>query len=53
MTPRTDNDRWQDFIAELRRRPATPFDDQWVRFNEIFSDRDDSLPPPPVWVPDD
>ncbi len=53
MKPETNTHRWRNFVAEVRRRPETPFDEQWARFNEIFSDRDDSLPPPPVWVPDD
>jgi len=53
MKRETDGDRWQDYVADVRRHPETPFDEQWVRFNEIFAGRDDSLPPPPVWVPDD
>jgi len=52
MTPERDDDRWRDCVAEVRRHPETPFEEQWARFNEIFSGRDDSLPPPPVWVPD-
>jgi acetyl-CoA synthetase len=44
--------RWLEFVAEVRRRPETPFPDQWERFNEIYAARDPDLPPPPVWVPD-
>jgi len=44
--------RWLEYVAEVRRRPETPFPDQWERFNEIFAGREPALPPPPVWVPD-
>jgi len=44
---------WQRYVADIRRRPEAPFSEQWERFNEIFADRDESLPPPPAWVPSD
>jgi len=48
----TQAELWQRYIAEIRRRPETPFADQWASFNEIFADRDVSLPPPPAWQTD-
>ncbi len=45
-------ERWQEYVAEVRQPPVPPFNDQWVRFHEIFGSRDPALPPPPVWVPD-
>jgi len=53
MKPETDGTLWQSYVTEIRRRPETPFEEQWARFTEIFSDRGDDLPPAPVWVPDD
>jgi acetyl-CoA synthetase len=44
--------RWTDYVAEVRRRPETPFAEQWTRFNEIHAGRDPGLPPSPAWVPD-
>ncbi len=52
MTADQQAELWQQYIAEIRRRPETPFAEQWTRFNEIFSGRDVSLPPPPAWQPD-
>jgi len=46
------SDRWQEYVTEVRLPPTPPFNDQWAQFQEIFSDRDHSLPPPPAWVPD-
>lgn len=43
---------WLAYVDEVRRRPETPFAEQWARFNEIYGGRDPSLPPPPAWVPD-
>jgi acetyl-CoA synthetase len=43
---------WLAYVDEVRRRPETPFAEQWERFNRIYGDRDPSLPPPPAWVPD-
>ncbi len=45
-------ERWQEFVETVRREPGIPFADQWARYNEIFADRDPTLPPPPVWIPD-
>jgi acetyl-CoA synthetase len=45
-------DLWQDFVQHVRQDPTIAFSDQWVRYNEIFADRDPALPPPPAWVPD-
>jgi acetyl-CoA synthetase len=43
---------WLAYVDEVRRRPETPFAEQWARFNEIYGDREPSLAPPPAWVPD-
>ncbi|MFV2071952.1 MAG: AMP-binding protein [Thermoanaerobaculales bacterium] len=43
--------RWQEFVHRLQDDPAIPFETQWRRFREIFHDRDPSLGPPPVWIP--
>jgi len=43
---------WLRYVDELRARPDTTFSEQWARYNEIFADRDPTLPPPPAWVPD-
>ena len=44
--------QWLAYVDEVRRRPQTPFAEQWARFTEIYGDRDPSRPPPPAWVPD-
>ncbi len=43
---------WRQYVADISRQPDTPFAEQWARFNEIFADRDASMPPPPAWQPD-
>jgi acetyl-CoA synthetase len=53
MKAETETDHWQEFAAWVRRHPETPFGQQWEKFNEFFSGRDDLLPPPPVWTPDE
>jgi acetyl-CoA synthetase len=45
-------DRWHRFVESLRQDPTIPFAEQWAYFNESFAERDVSLPPPPVWVPE-
>jgi acetyl-CoA synthetase len=45
--------QWLEYIERLRTSPDTPFSEQWARYNEIFADRDPTLPPPPAWVPED
>ena len=45
--------RWMEYTANVRRRPETPFNQQWARFNEIYFDDDPALPPPPAWIPDE
>ena len=52
MSPDHQVGRWLRFADQIRHHPQTPFEDQWARFQEIFSDRNPSLPPPPAWVPD-
>ena len=44
--------RWLDYVAGVRRLPETPYEDQWAQFQDVFSNRDPSLPPPPAWAPD-
>ncbi len=44
--------QWLKYIERLRTTPDTTFSEQWARYNEIFADRDPTLPPPPAWVPD-
>jgi acetyl-CoA synthetase len=45
------SDRWQRFVAEVRRQPERPFEEQWAEFSAAFADRDPALPPPPAWLP--
>ena len=52
MSTDRQSELWQQYVAEIRDRPETPFAEQWARFQEIFADRDVSLPPPPAWQPD-
>jgi acetyl-CoA synthetase len=44
---------WQRFVHTVRQEPDIPYEEQWARYNEIFTDRDPALPPPPAWTPDD
>jgi acetyl-CoA synthetase len=43
---------WLEYVEELRREPERPFAEQWQRWQEIYTDRDPALPPPPVWTPE-
>ena len=52
MSTDRQSELWQQYVAEIRDRPETPFAEQWARFQEIFADRDVSLSPPPAWQPD-
>ena len=45
-------ERWRRFVERVRQQPGIPFAEQWSCFNEIFADRDPTLPPPPAWTPD-
>ena len=49
----TQADRWRRYVKTVRQDSEIPFSDQWARYNEIFSDRDSKLPPPPAWLPDE
>ncbi|MCW8983723.1 MAG: AMP-binding protein [Thermoanaerobaculales bacterium] len=42
---------WRQFVQSIQRNPNQPFEAQWARYSEIFTDRDPALPPPPAWVP--
>jgi acetyl-CoA synthetase len=42
---------WQAYVEEVRRRPETPFAEQWQRFSELSADRDPAAPPLPAWLP--
>ena len=52
MSTDPQSELWQRYVTEIREQTDTSFDDQWTRFNEIFAGRDDSLPPPPAWLPE-
>ena len=43
---------WQQFVDTVRQDPGIPYEEQWARYNEIFADRDPTLPPSPAWAPD-
>jgi acetyl-CoA synthetase len=44
--------RWINYVEDVRRRPETPFAEQWQRFSALSADRDPAAPPLPAWLPD-
>jgi len=45
------NRAWQQYVQKVRAGEGGTFEDQWARFEEIFSARPAADGPPPVWQP--
>lgn len=51
-TPDRQLQAWLEYVAQVRERPGTPFEEQHARFEEIYRDRPPEAGPPPAWAPD-